>query len=101
MDTKTTGEDRKYKLTADELSHWNDTDTLSVLTYSREKKTMCYVKLLMTLAVGKIPFSASHINQNALVREGKVEKTGIMRCIRFIMQVAIIGISLPEHVILV
>lgn len=77
MNSKTIDEDSKYRLTTEELAHWNDNGYFVRYDVFTKEENDVLRQIADDIAVGKIPFPASHINQNALVREGEIEKTGI------------------------
>ena len=77
MDTKTTVLDRKYALTSDEKSSWEENGYFVRYNVFSEKENNVLRHIADDIAIGKRPFPEENINQNALVRDGKTEATGI------------------------
>jgi phytanoyl-CoA hydroxylase len=77
MDSKTTHEEREFRLTADELTHWNENGYIVRYDVFTKKENDVLRQIADDIVDGKRPFPADNINQNALVRDGEVEASGI------------------------
>ena len=77
MDTNTTLENRKFRLTSEERASWDESGYFIRYDVFSEKENDTLRQIADDIAVGKRPFPADNINQNALVRDGKVEASGI------------------------
>ena len=77
MQTNSTHEDRKFGLSADELSFWNENGYLIRLGVFTAKENDALRQVAEDIVDGKRPFPDYHIFENALVRDGKVEAHGI------------------------
>ena len=86
MDTKTTPEERKFRLTPEEKSSWEENGYFIRLNVFTEEENDVLCQVADDIAIGKRPFPAKNINQNALVRDGKAEASGVnaMHCIHHI-----------------
>ena len=77
MNRRTTPEERKFKLTADELEQWDKNGYFVRHGVFTEAENVLLTQVADAIALGKIPFPDHRIFQNALVRDGKVEASGI------------------------
>lgn len=77
MNTSTTPDERKFRLNADELSQWNENGYFVRFNVFTEKENDVLRHAADDIVDGKRPFPAANINQNALVRDKKVEESGI------------------------
>ena len=77
MNEHTSPEERKFKLTADEREQWNENGYFVRYDVFTEKENDILRHIADDIAVGKRPFPTENINQNALVRDGEVEASGI------------------------
>ncbi len=77
MSTDTTLEERKFKLTADELEQWNENGYFIRHNVFTEEENSLLTQVADDIALGKMPFPDHRIFQSALVRDGKVKASGI------------------------
>ena len=77
MNGHTAPEERKFKLTADEREQWDENGYFVRHGVFAEAENDLLTKVADDIALGKIPFPDHHIFQNALVRDGKVEASGV------------------------
>ena len=77
MDTNTTPEERKFRLTPEEQSAWDENGYFIRYDVFTEEENDILRQIADDIAVGKRPFPSDNINQNALVRDGKAEASGI------------------------
>ena len=77
MNTNTTPEERKFKLTPDEREQWNENGYFIRYDVFTKEENDLLTQVADDIALGKIPFPDHRIFQNALVRDGKVEASGI------------------------
>ena len=77
MDTHTTPEGPKFRLTAEERTSWDENGYFVRYDVFTEKENDILRHIADDIAVGKRPFPTENINQNALVTDGKVEASGI------------------------
>ncbi len=77
MNTKTTPEAQKFRLTPEEKSSWEENGYFIRLNVFTEEENDVLRQVADDIAVGKRPFPTKNINQNALVRDGKVEAAGV------------------------
>lgn len=86
MDTKTTPEERKFRLTPEEHLSWKENGYFIRLNVFTEDENDLLRQVADDIAVGKRPFPAKNINQNALVRDRKAKASGVnaMHCIHHI-----------------
>ncbi len=86
MDTNTTPEERKFKLSPEEQSSWEENGYFVRLNVFSEEENDVLRQVADDIAVGKRPFPAANLHQNALVIDGKAEASGInaMHCIHHI-----------------
>ncbi len=86
MDTNTTFEERKFRLTPEERSSWDENGYFIRYDVFTKEENDSFAQVADDIAIGKRPFPAKQINQNALVRDGKVKATGsnAMHCIHHV-----------------
>ena len=77
MSTNTTPEERKFRLTPEERSSWNENGYFVRHGVFTEAENDLLTQVADDIALGKIPFPDHRIFQNALVRDGKVEASGV------------------------
>ncbi len=77
MATNTTSEERKFRLTPEERSSWDKNGYFVRHGVFTEAENAVLTQVADAIALGKIPFPDHRIFQNALVRDGKVEASGI------------------------
>ena len=77
MDRKTTSEERKFRLTPKERTSWDKNGYfIRDDVFTKEENDMLR-QIADDIAIGKRPFPTANIDQNALVRDGKVEASDI------------------------
>ena len=76
MNTDTANENRKYRLTSDEQTSWEDNGFFVRYDVFTKKENEELGKIADDIALGKRPFRAANIHKNALVRDGKVDESG-------------------------
>ena len=77
MDTHTAPEERTFRLTPEERAFWDENGYFVRYDVFTEKENDILRHIADDIAVGKRPFPTENINQNALVRDGEVEASGI------------------------
>ncbi len=77
MNTTSTPEARRFALSPDELSYWNENGYIVRLDVFTAEENAALRQVAEDIVDRKRPFPAAHIDQNALVRDGKVEQSGI------------------------
>ena len=77
MDTNTTSEEWQFRLTPEERISWEVNGYFVRHGIFTEKENALLSRVADAIALGKIPFPDHRIFQNALVRDGKVEASGI------------------------
>ena len=77
MDTNTTPEERKFRLTPEERSSWEENGYIVRYDVFIEKENDILRHIADDIVDGKRPFPPDKIDQNALVRDGKAEESGI------------------------
>ena len=77
MNTTTTSEARKFRLTPKEQSSWNENGYFVRHSVFTEAENDLLSQVADDIAIRKIPFPDYHIFQNALVRDGKAKEQGI------------------------
>ena len=77
MKTNSTPEKRRFGLSKDEVTFWNDNGYLIRLDVFTEEENDALRQVAEDIVDGKRPFPSAHIDQNALVRDGKIEEQGI------------------------
>lgn len=76
MNTDTPNETRKFRLTSDEKTSWEDNGFFVRYDVFTKKENEVLGKIADDIALGKRPFRAANIHKNALVRDGKVDASG-------------------------
>ena len=86
MDTHATPEERKFRLGTEEQLSWEENGYFIRYDVFTQEENDFLGQIADDIAVGKRPFRAANIHQNALVRDGKSEASGIyaMHCIHHI-----------------
>ena len=77
MSIKTTAEERKFRLTPEERASWDENGYFVRYDVFKKEENDFLSQVADDIALGKIPYPARHIYQNALVRDGKAEASGI------------------------
>ena len=77
MDTNTTPEERKFSLTPAERISWDENGYFIRYDVFSKEENDFLAQVADDIATGKRPFRAQNIHQNALVRDGKTEASGI------------------------
>ncbi len=77
MSSNTTPEERKFRLTSEERSSWEENGYFIRYDVFTEAENDLLTQVADAIALGKIPFPDHRIFQNALVRDGKVEASGV------------------------
>ncbi len=77
MNTESMSQTQDFRLNPDELAHWNENGYLIRLDVFTEEENDILRQVAEDIVDGKRPFPSAHIDQNALVRDGKVEESGI------------------------
>ncbi len=77
MQAKKSQQEHNFALTSDERSFWEENGYFVRYDVFTEKENDVLRKIADDIATGKRPFPAENINQNALVRDGKVKASGI------------------------
>ena len=77
MRTESTPQDRHFGLSADELTYWNENGYLVRLNVFTPEENDAFRQVAEDIVDRKRPFPSEHIDQNALVRDGKAEQQGI------------------------
>ena len=77
MSTESAPQNRPFALSPDELAYWNENGYLVRLNVFSVEENDALRKVAEDIVDKKRPFPTSNIDQNALVRDGKVEEQGI------------------------
>lgn len=77
MDTNTTTKERKFKLTSEERTSWDENGYFIRYDVFSKEENDFLAQVAEDIATGKRPFRAQNIHQNALVRDGKTEASGV------------------------
>ena len=77
MDTNITPEKRKFSLTSEERASWDENGYFVRYDVFNKGENDYLNQVADAIALGKIRYPDRHIYQNALVRDGKVEASGI------------------------
>ena len=77
MNTNTTSKQRKFRLTPQEQASWDENGYFIRYDVFRKEENDVLRQIADDIAAGKRPFPTGNIDQNALVRDGKVEASGI------------------------
>ena len=76
MNTSTTSEERKFKLTPEERSSWEENGYFIRYDVFTKAENDFLAQIADDIATGKRPFRAQNVHQNAMVRDGKTEASG-------------------------
>ena len=77
MDPRTTHEEREFRLTSEEQSAWEENGYIVRYDVFTEKENDILRQIADDIVEGKRLFPSDRIDQNAFVRDGKVEASGI------------------------
>ena len=77
MDTNTTSAERKFRLTPEERSAWEENGYFVRYDVFTKEENDILAQIADDIALGKRSFPDYHIFQNTLVRDGKIEAHGI------------------------
>ena len=77
MNTRTTSEERKFRLTPEERAAWDENGYFVRYNVFTKEENDIIRHIADEIALGKRSFPDYHIFENALVRDGKVEAEGI------------------------
>ena len=77
MGTNSSLPERRFALTSDEQSSWEENGYFVRYDVFTERENEVLRQIADDIAVGKRPFPTGNIDQNALVRDGKAEASGI------------------------
>ena len=77
MGTNSSLPERRFALTSDEQSSWEENGYFVRYDVFTERENDVLRQIADDIAVGKRPFPTGNIDQNALVRDGKAEASGI------------------------
>ena len=77
MDTNATLEKRKFRLTPEERTAWEENGYFIRYDVFTKEENDSLRHIADDIVVGKRLFPKTNINQNALVRDGKVDASGI------------------------
>ena len=77
MNTDSTRQDLRFGLRSDELSYWKENGYLVRLNVFTAEENDALRQVAEDVVDGKRPYPDTNIDQNALVRDGKVEEQGI------------------------
>ena len=77
MDAHTTPEERKFRLTPEERSQWDENGYFVRYGVFTQEENGFLAQIADDIALGKVSFPDYHIFQNALVRDGKIKAQGI------------------------
>ena len=77
MSGKSTLQNRRFGLRPDELAYWDENGYLVRLNVFTTEENNVLRRVAEDIVDEKRPFPVTNINQNALVRDGKVEEQGI------------------------
>ena len=76
MDTNTTLEERKFRLTPEERTSWDENGYFIRYDVFTKAENDFLAQIADAIATGKRPFRAQNVHQNAMVRDGKTEASG-------------------------
>ncbi len=76
MDTNTTLEERKFRLTPEERISWDENGYFIRYDVFIKAENDFLAQIADDIATGKRPFRAQNVHQNAMVRDGKTEASG-------------------------
>ena len=94
MHTEPVPQERTFGLNSDELVHWNENGYLVRLNVFSAEENDVLRQVAEDVVDGKRPYPSTNINQNALVRDGKIEEQGIYGCTKSTIRVVIVQNSL-------
>ena len=77
MNTDVTLQDRRFGLRPDELAYWNENGYLVRLNVFTAEENDILRQVAEDVVDGKRPYPDTNIDQNALIRDGKLEEQGI------------------------
>ena len=77
MHTESGPQERRFGLRPDELAHWNENGYLVRLNVFSPEENDVLRQVAEDVVDGKRPYPSINVNQNALVRDGKLEEQGI------------------------
>ena len=77
MRTESVQQERRFGLSAAELAHWNENGYLVRLNVFSPEENDVLRQVAEDVVDGKRPYPSTNINQNALVRDEKIEAQGI------------------------
>ena len=77
MNTESIPQERRFGLSPDELAHWDTNGYLVRLNVFSPEENDMLRQVAEDVVDGKRPYPSTNINQNALVRDGKIEEQGI------------------------
>ena len=77
MSTESISQHRRFGLNPDELAYWNENGYLVRLNVFTPEENGVLRQVAEDVVGNKRPFPATNVNQNALVRDGKIEEQGI------------------------
>ena len=76
MNTSTTSEERKFKLTPEERTSWDKNGYFIRYDVFTKAENDFLAQIADDIATGKRPFRTQNVHQNAMVRDGKTEASG-------------------------
>ena len=76
MNPSTTSEERKFRLTPEERTSWNENGYFIRYNVFTKEENDFLAQIANDIATGKRPFRAQNVHQNAMVRDGKTEASG-------------------------
>ena len=76
MDTNTTLEERKFRLTPEERTSWDENGYFIRCNVFTKEENNFLAQIADDIAIGKRSFPAKNVHQNALVRDGETEASG-------------------------
>ena len=76
MNTSTTSEEWKFKLTPEERTSWEENGYFIRYDVFTKAENDFLAQIADDIATGKRPFRAQNVHQNAMVRDGKTEASG-------------------------
>ena len=77
MNTESIPQERRFGLSPDELAYWNTNGYLVRLNVFSPEENEVLRQVAEDVVDGKRPYPSTNVNQNALVRDGKIEEQGI------------------------
>ena len=76
MNPSTTSEERKFRLTPEERTSWDENGYFIRYDVFTKAENDFLAQIAADIATGKRPFRAQNVHQNAMVRDGKTEASG-------------------------